>query len=293
MSVPPPPANPPTMVSEGTDPLEGVSPRGRERRSHSPDNRKVTRSTSPIDEGIVKVLIAKEAREPPKKPTILEDILHERFRAGKGDINQQYGDIIRERLKTILNRRRRGAAAYPPRPPHSEEEQETEEEDFPHPPYYRQSRYYYPPGPTITQRKLDPNQVYTRDMMASMAMIMTAVGDILVDRNKKDYWRKSKRRSKSSPPSSSSASNYNHQNPSSTEPAQLQYDKNNESLLFPDNNRANNSMKKSARVGSSEFMKEMSAMVFQQQGGLPKSKSVVVDMIMQKLQVRYFYLFSL
>lgn len=278
------------MVSEGTDPLEMVSPRGRERRSRSPDDRKVTRSTSPIDEGIVKVLIAKEAREPPKKPTILEDILHERFRAGKGDINQQYGDIIRERLKTILNRRRRGAA-YPPRP-HSEEEQETEEEDFSHPPYYRQSRYYYPPGPPITQRKLDPNQVYTRDMMASMATIMTAVGDILVDRNKKDFWRKSKRRSKSSPPSSA-VSHYNHQNPSSTETAQLQYDKNNESLLFPDNNHATASLKKSARVGSSEFMKEMSAMVFQQQGGLLKSKSVVVDMIMQKLQVRYFYLFSL
>lgn len=213
----------------------------------------------------------------PSRTPIISDLLRERFRKNEQNTppNHQYGELIRERLKMILNRQRKAAPFTAPA------SEDLEAEDFAHPSFYRPSRYYYPPhshNHHYQGSRLDPNQVYTRDMMASMATIMSAVGDILVKKGNGEYWKKMKKRSHSAPPDQIPHHPQEQQQLSSSSDYQIQPGsrKEGEATL--------------SKAGSSDFMKEMAEALFNNNNNnnpanKPRSKSVIVDQILQKLQV--------
>jgi hypothetical protein len=340
------------------------------------DGRKVTRSTSPIDEKIIRTIFVEDANpnrknstsftipvqssrpvsssssspagqgkrslqsaslptpttaaSSSKKPS-LEQFLQSRLAHSSPPLDPShpnyYGELIRERLKMILNRNRRGSqpqqqAAHPVRHYDNDDNDEEEEEG-------EGEQDYYPPapvvpgvprrrrgsgGPSREQRgnntKLDETQLYTRDMMASMATIMTAVGGILTNTNQKQFWASQKRKWQSK-------SNYHHHNNNNNKEEITEQEaeamtkiltsdlddgrkhnnnnKNNNKNSIPSSvlsSIPNKPLNLQTRAGTKDFLLEMSDFI-QKKEELPKNKSKVVDMIMQKLQVSESKEFSL
>lgn len=254
-----------------------------------------------------------------KRPT-LEEFLRERLqnpnqqRPVNAENANYYGELIRERLRMLLNRSRRA-----PFPPNDANDYYYPSTSYaPPPPGVPPGYYHPPPGPinNAAPPPLDPTQLYTRDMMASMASIMTAVGDILTNTSHKQYWAKRKHhRSKSrevtaeellkgnkprrswddadiQQPSSSSPRHPQQSQPvapsptSSTSSSLQKFKPSNASSSSPPPNL-------NSKIGTRDFMLEMGQAIFQHQkeeGLTKKNKAKVVDLIMQKLQVEILLL---
>jgi hypothetical protein len=338
------------------------------------DGRKVTRSTSPIDEKIIRTIFVEDANpnrknsasftipvhsssssssgqgkrslqsasfpttaSSSKKPS-LEQFLQSRLAHSSAPPSSldpsnpnYYGELIRERLRMILNRNRRGPQPQP-QAAHPYYDNDDNDDDEEREGAQEGEQDYYPPvpvpgiprrkrggsAPSLEQRgnKLDETQLYTRDMMASMATIMTAVGGILTNTNQKQFWASQKRKWQSK-------SNYHHHNNNSKNNKEEITEQEAEAMtkiLTSDlddgkqhnankNNKNNNNNIQSSvlssipnkplnlltRAGTKDFLLEMSDFI-QKKEELPKNKSKVVDMIMQKLQVseiEMFFLFFL
>jgi hypothetical protein len=230
------------------------------------DDRHVERSTSPINDNLINKILTEERCRDEDQFTFsigkgshrLNDPLRDRVLHGR-DVKMKtasashYRDLIRERLRVLMNRSRIKRDFY-----EDEHADEEEGESFERRPV-AQNRY--------SRRRnegLDETQAYTKEMMSSMATIMSAVGDILTTGGKQHYWKNSSvKRSKSLPPSTVSS-------------------------VLPDRlETAIGSIPQSSSVSTlkahGDNLKELSQLITKKEE-MPKSKSAVIDMIFAKLQ---------